>query len=284
MKNKHRVYSEAFPSDSKSTKSKMIQHSSTHSVLETLPINPSLIEYKPMSKSHLSEIQKLHKEWFPINYDPDYFSSILSNPSSCYHSILATYPHPSSNTDLILGCLLMEMQPLSYKFKDHSSDEILCELSNEISFTEDMNCSLSFSDFTCGYIMTLGVIDECRRMKVGSTLLSKAIDICLKDDFCICAYLDVVTYNKSAISFYRKNHFVEVTTIKNYYHVYGNVYDSFVYVRVLTQKEKTAAKRKNHSALYVFLTDYLCVIVHIVIWILSVGLCCRRLRKKHKLD
>ena len=284
MKNKYQVYSQAFPIESKQTKSKMIPFSTIHSILPSLTINPELIQYKPISKTYLDEIQKLHKEWFPINYDKDYFSTVLSNEYHNFYSIIATYPHPNESDELILGCLLMEMQPISYKFKDHSSNEILSKISNEITFTDDMNCTLTFNDYLCGYIMTIGVVDECRRMKLGSTLISKAIDICLNNDLCVCLYLDVVTYNETAIKFYRKNNFEEVTTIKNYYHVYGNVYDSYVYVRVFTNKEKSLAKRKRHSTLYIILTQYLSMIIHVIVFILTMGLCFKNIRKKHKLD
>lgn len=59
------------------------------------------------------------------------------------------------------------------------------------------------------YIMTLGVIDECRQLGIGTKLLDQSFkqlqEMC---PICTIAYLHVVDYNKSAINFYiKKNGF-----------------------------------------------------------------------------
>jgi ribosomal protein S18 acetylase RimI-like enzyme len=53
------------------------------------------------------------------------------------------------------------------------------------------------------YIMTIGVVDECRRLGLGTQLLNKAIQVLKKYwSACEILYLHVVDYNESAIRFY----------------------------------------------------------------------------------
>jgi len=51
--------------------------------------------------------------------------------------------------------------------------------------------------------MTIGVVDECRRLGLGTQLLNKAIQVLKKYwSACEILYLHVVDYNESAIRFY----------------------------------------------------------------------------------
>ena len=58
-----------------------------------------------------------------------------------------------------------------------------------------------------------------------------------------------VIYNNSAIKFYEKNGFKKVTEIRNYYNINGNHYDSGVYLRIFTRKEKDDFRDKNSNIL-----------------------------------
>jgi ribosomal protein S18 acetylase RimI-like enzyme len=61
-------------------------------------------------------------------------------------------------------------------------------------------------EYLGAYIMTIGVIDECRRLGLGTMLLEKTIEI-LQQNWTICEviYLHVIDYNESAIRFYERN-------------------------------------------------------------------------------
>jgi ribosomal protein S18 acetylase RimI-like enzyme len=64
-------------------------------------------------------------------------------------------------------------------------------------------------EYLGAYIMTIGVIDECRRLGLGSILVDKTIEM-LQQNWTICEviYLHVIDYNESAIRFYERNHFL----------------------------------------------------------------------------
>ena len=49
---------------------------------------------------------------------------------------------------------------------------------------------------TACYIMTIGVIDECRKMGLGTQLLNATIEV-VERDFadCVCIWLHVIDYN-----------------------------------------------------------------------------------------
>ena len=77
------IYSEAFPPNKDGKRSKILSYSETHDLLKEQgdgkinELNPDKIIYKPLTESHLSEIKNLHKEWFPIDYDDNYFKKIF---------------------------------------------------------------------------------------------------------------------------------------------------------------------------------------------------------------
>lgn len=57
--------------------------------------------------------------------------------------------------------------------------------------------------------MTLGVVDECRRMGLATKLLELTISyIQYTQPLCKLIYLHVITYNEAAIRFYERNDFV----------------------------------------------------------------------------
>lgn len=95
--------------------------------------------------------------------------------------------------------------------------------------------------------MTIGVLDEYRKMHIGSKIIENIYQIALKYDICLGIYLDVICYNKSAIKFYEKNNFEKVKEIKDYYEINGEKYDSNVYLRIITREEKDEYKINNET-------------------------------------
>lgn len=58
--------------------------------------------------------------------------------------------------------------------------------------------------------MTIGVIDECRKLGLGTKMLEYTIGYLERSwQSCISIWLHVVDYNESAIKFYLKNNFVK---------------------------------------------------------------------------
>lgn len=77
--------------------------------------------------------------------------------------------------------------------------------------------------------MTIGVVDECRRMGLGTLLLREAIkEINNTNTACEAIYLHVVDYNESAIKFYERNLFRMLKRIKDHYVIFDKNYDALV--------------------------------------------------------
>jgi len=78
------------------------------------------------------------------------------------------------------------------------------------------------------YIMTLGVIDECRTLGLGTLLLQELyqyLDNLYPE--CKMLYLHVVDYNVAAIKFYcQRNSFQLFKHMEDFYEIFGKMYDA----------------------------------------------------------
>ena len=252
-KNNYQIFSEAFPPDKRGIRKKLYPSSSTHSLLEGIKINPEEIIYKPLTKENIEEIKNLHKEWFPIDYSERFFEKLFDKDNYWCFTIGAFYnfldKEKNEKKEIILGLALCEWIPINDYFIKHTSKEAVHEICKNINYKEEVETYLKCEEYRCVYIMTIGVLDEFRKMKIGSHILNEIINVALMDNLCVGVSLDVIYYNYSAIKFYKKNNFKKVSTIKNYYNLNGTKYDSYVFLRILTRKEKDDFRAKNSNIL-----------------------------------
>jgi len=139
---------------------------------------------------------------------------------------------------------LCEFRGVEDYFIKHTSRDAIKKICRNIDFNEEVTSYLKCQSYNCVYIMTIGVLDEYRHLHIGSNLIKKISEICLWDNLCVGIYLDVVDYNKAAINFYEKNGFENVAMIKNYYNIKNKFYDSIVYLKIFTRKEKDEFRKK----------------------------------------
>ena len=248
------IYSEAFPPNKEGHRPKILSYSPTHELLKEQndsikTIDTNKIIYKPLNESDLAEIKNLHKEWFPIEYDDNYFKKIFINKYGSYFTIGAFYNIENNkiNKEIIIGMALCELRPVSDYFINHTSRQAIKEICNNIDFNEEVSSYLKCQDYNCVYIMTIGVLDEYRKLHIGTSLINKIFEEAMMDNLCVGVYLDVIHYNNTAKKFYEKNGFKNVSTIKNYYDLKGNFYDSNVFLKVFSRKEKDEFRRKKFS-------------------------------------
>ena len=86
--------------------------------------------------------------------------------------------------------------------------------------------------------MTIGVVDECRRLGLGSRLLDYTIDVLNKQwPNCEVLYLHVVDYNDTALKFYlnQKNKFIQHSIIKDHYVIHNKNYDAVLLYRDISR-------------------------------------------------
>lgn len=243
--NKYHIFSEAFPPDKNGQRKKLLSLSSSHEILKDIQIRQEDIIYKPLSKNHIEEIKKLHKEWFPVEYDDEYFENIFINKYGSYFTIGAFYNF--QNKEFIIGLALCEFRPVSEYFVKHTSPQAIEEICKNIDFNEEVQSYLRCQEYNCVYIMTIGVLDEYRKLHIGTNLINHIINKALSDNICIGVYLDVVYYNLSAVKFYEKNGFKKVSKLINFYDLNGNYYDCEVFLKIFSRKEKDDFRAKNYS-------------------------------------
>lgn len=87
-----------------------------------------------------------------------------------------------------------------------------------------------------GHIITIDVLPEARRFRVGSELL-KAAEARLLVAGCRGVVLETAVDNKAALSFYKRHGYFVVKTVSNYY---SNGVDAFVLHKDLQRPEPKA--------------------------------------------
>ena len=90
--------------------------------------------------------------------------------------------------------------------------------------------------------MTIGVIDECRQMGLGSQLLAHNISLLEQNaPNCVAIWLHVIDYNHSAIKFYEKNGFLNYGRLKRHYTIAKKDYDAILLYRPIGRFATNAA-------------------------------------------
>ena len=279
---KYKIFSEAFPPNEKGERQQLLSLSSFHDLLNGITINPKDIIYKPLTKNNLIEVKNLHKEWFPVEYDDEFFEQIFNNNCCNYFTIGAFYniKNSNENREIILGLALCEWEFISDYFINHTNQKVIDEICENIDINEEVQACLKCQLYHCVYIMTIGVLDEYRKMNIGTNILNNIYNIAIKDDICVGIYLDVIYYNKSAIKFYEKNNFKKVNEIKDYYDLNGKNYDANVYLRILSRKEKDDFREKNRTYLTKVIYKYIIKPINFLIKIILYVLLLQCFRKK----
>ena len=194
--------------------------SEIHKVLYRLDKNKPLsidIYYEHINEHFLDDIVDLHKEWFPFLYDRDYFKKYIIKK----HSVAIGAFLKIGNKAYLIGCALGETIP-EQKFKN-----ILPGVLVERSWYDIFS---SWVD--CGYLHSLGVIDEYRKLSVGTRLLELFTEEMKKRNV-VVIYLNIIIHNNSAIKFIEANNWHYFGKEKNYYKFRDNLYDAKVYYYIL---------------------------------------------------
>ncbi len=84
--------------------------------------------------------------------------------------------------------------------------------------------------------MTLGVVDECRRLGIGTKLIDETIRILNQEwKACQVLYLHVVTYNETAIRFYQRNHFLTLKIEEDHYTIMDKNYNAILLYKDISE-------------------------------------------------
>ena len=190
-----------------------------HRLLYTTRHKPNAydITIGPISEKYLNELVLLHKEWLPTQYSKDYFKKFIYKQR---YFALGAYI-TINGADYLVGCLLGNIQS-EKKLRDQIPD-----LLPKKSFLEYFS-----QENTVGYVCTLGVIDEYRKMGVGKKLVDTFIEQ-MRERECIAVYLHCVDYNKGGNKFYERIGWNLGNVKKKFYLIDGNYYDANVFYYIL---------------------------------------------------
>ena len=243
--------SESFPLDEKKERKKLKPIAECHKLLKGVKIDPSQIIYKPLMPEHIDEVKKLHTEWFPIKYEDKLLNEMIVENKGEFFSVAAFYYIQTGENEykeIILGLLICRWVYTDKIFFEMTSKEVAKDISDNLNYEEEAKCFLSKAkQYYCPYIMSLGVIDECRKMSIGTNMMRSIYNYCIEFDLCVGLYLNVISHNVSGKKFYEKNGMVCLKTIKDFYDIDNKKYDSDVYIKIFTRKEKDKKNQYIYS-------------------------------------
>ena len=194
------------------------------------------IEYKPISNDFLTDVVELHNEWFPFSYDRNYFRKyILRHNNVAIGAFLKL-----GIKEYLVGCVIGEIIH-EQKFRNYLPG-VLVERSWYDFFSSWVNC---------GYLHSLGVIDEYRKLSVGTKLLEMFIEE-MKKRNCVAIYLNIIEHNNAAIKFIEANNWHFYGISRKYYRYNEKLYNARVYYYVLdmiwlNSKDSNNTKNINNN-------------------------------------
>jgi ribosomal protein S18 acetylase RimI-like enzyme len=190
------------------------------------------IKFEKINKSYIMNLLLLHREWFPVNYQRDYFEKFFDDKKK-YSTIGAFIT--INNKKYLIGSILYE----------------ICKQTNFRNNIPNILYEQSIIDYLCtnkkcAYINTIGVIDEYRKLKVASKLIELMIED-LKNKNIIAIYLHVILHNISAIKFYEKIKWEYSGIIENHYDINERHFDAKVFYYIINENylKKNYTKIKN---------------------------------------
>ena len=194
------------------------------------PLSINIVYKKLDDEKYIAELLNLFKEWFPFMYDRDYFRKFFIRQNCIAIGAFINI----ESTDYLVGCVLGEIIG-EEKFKKILPDVLTGNNWFLLSDTEPLDCAV---------LQNLGVIDEYRRLGVGSRLMEKFIDE-VKEREGVCVYLNMFEFNKSAIKFFENNQWYYYNTIEKHFKLNGEQYNGIIYYYIIDAKKcKKIVKKK----------------------------------------
>lgn len=233
------AFEEGFPTFYKTNPEKYYENIATiHKLLFRLEKNKPLsinIEYKKIvDEKFIGDIIDLFKEWFPIPYDRDYFRKYFVRKNFI---AIGAFLKIMSKEHLV-GCVLGEI------ISDEKFKKILPNVLIENSWF-----SLSEPEpIDCGVLQNIGVIDEYRRLGVGTRLLEMFVEEVRNRDG-VAIYLSSFGHNNSANKFFENNQWHFYDRMKQYYRINGKNYDAKIYYYIINLKKCNKLKDKKDEIL-----------------------------------
>ena len=240
------LYSESYPLNENKERVRPKAISPVHKLLKGVKLDPNKIYYKPLGPEHYEEVQNLHKEWFPVEYPKELFDNSLLHNEGGYIAQGAFYFLEEAKKEIILGLIITEWRVVNKSFVDMIDKNTLNELNKSITYEEEVQLYLSKRKYYfINYIASIGVIDECRKMNIGTNLINYIFNYSLYFPLCIGVYLHVISDNTIGKKFYDKIGMTCSGYLEKFYKIGDKRFPSNVYVKIYSKKDKNFVRKKQ---------------------------------------
>uniref|UniRef100_A0A0G4HC37 N-alpha-acetyltransferase 60 n=1 Tax=Chromera velia CCMP2878 TaxID=1169474 RepID=A0A0G4HC37_9ALVE len=233
-----------------------IHHILSQGEIANIPVD--WIEFREITREHMVEVMELHKEWFPLTYDEDFYRAACHNwygaaESDSAHARRSIF---GRNSVLSIGAFvsLSRFPKHIREGKDRGDgegpgfpsqppppQEVLLGLVTALEDAKDIHSDdhdtvmgqlWSWKRPQLAYVLTLGVVDPYRRKGLAKKLIGELIShLEGKCPDVKALFLHVVSYNQAALSLYESLGFVTLKRIPSFYSLYGREYDALLCAR-----------------------------------------------------
>jgi histone acetyltransferase MCC1 len=218
----------------------------------TLPLpTTTVIRFRPIQPKDRIQIQQLHEQWFPVQYQQEFYDDLCSHRRMCnsghaLYTMVATLPKilvDKTNTTTTTTSPTPQQQQEDECCTDEctSDERIIACLVGCILSAHKLNAksrrllvpAFPHQHSKLFYIMTLGTVKEYRHLGLATQLVRQVEqNVVTRDNQLGTIYLHVITLNDAAIRFYEdKLGFYQVQEIQDYYSIDGHPYNCFLYAK-----------------------------------------------------
>jgi len=176
-----------------------------------------------VAASEMGQVRALHAEWFPLHYDETFYSAVEAGG---VRAILAKFENE------IIGMVVYK----TGRPRDLPGGEDIERFGSDL-----------------GYIMTLGVAEECRGLRVSGLLLNQAVRQ-LSDLGVEGVYLHVADYNETALGVYFAAGFSQVAENPDFYKINQVLFGAVTLFRKLGERKSVFSRMKSWFSYFSFFT------------------------------
>ncbi|GJP44235.1 hypothetical protein CLOM_g3616 [Closterium sp. NIES-68] len=177
------------------------------------PSSSPAVCYRDIGPNDMDDLKALHEATFPIVYEAEFYDNVVH-----HRGIISWGAVDPSQPGRLIGFITARLVPPA---EAHGADVL--------PLTPPSSWHIPAP--TLLYILTLGVAKPYRKAGVASHLVHLLLSHASSLTHCAAVYLHVVSYNTSAIRFYRSLHFVFLRYLPRFYYLEDGYYDAFLFAR-----------------------------------------------------
>lgn len=191
----------------------------------------------------MSQLRALHCHCFPVAYDDRFYNSITA-PDGVMVTVVATapfsalpassefYPPPESG-QMLNTCYMQAPDPSLVAEPGEGDAPDASRVIIGVITVRVRAAPGAIGGGVEGYIATLGVRDDCRRLGLGDALLARALAAVFNGPKpCVRAWLHCLSPNDPAVALYMRHNFIICDFLPAFYSIHGQRYDANVLCRV----------------------------------------------------